>query len=92
MITSSRCREKKINPIAAKQKINKVMASIFGINPSEIDEDTSMDTVAGWDSIKHMKLVISLEQELGVEFEDAEVLELLSFRLIEIIVLAKLSE
>ncbi|MBL6945312.1 MAG: acyl carrier protein [Rhodospirillales bacterium] len=67
------------------------MAHILEIDPSEINDGTSMDTIEAWDSLKHMKLVISLEQELGVEFDDAEVIELLSFRLIELAVAEKIA-
>lgn len=75
---------------AAKQKITEVMAQILGITPGEINADSSMDTIEAWDSLKHMKLVIALEQELGVEFDDEEVVELLSFRLIELSVCEKI--
>lgn len=75
---------------AIRAKITEVMALILNIDPSEINENSSMDTIEAWDSLKHMKLVISLEQELGVEFDDEEVVELLSFRLIELSVTEKL--
>ncbi|MBL4614795.1 MAG: acyl carrier protein [Magnetovibrio sp.] len=74
---------------AAKQKIIEVMAQILGVAPGEINDDSSMDTIEAWDSLKHMKLVIALEQELGLEFDDEEVVELLSFRLIELSVAEK---
>lgn len=67
-----------------KKKIADVMGAVLGVDPSAINDDSSMDTVASWDSLKHMKLVIVLEQEFGVEFDDEEVVELLSFRLIEL--------
>lgn len=75
---------------AIRAKIIEVMAQILNIDPGEINESSSMDTIEAWDSLKHMKLVIVLEQELGVEFDDEEVVELLSFRLIELSVAEKL--
>lgn len=75
---------------ASREKIIEVMAHVLNIDPSKINDDSSMDTIEAWDSLKHMKLVITLEQELGVEFDDEEVVELLSFRLIELSVAEKL--
>lgn len=76
---------------AARKKIIGVMALIFDVDPGEIKEDSSMDTIEAWDSLKHMRLVIALEQELGVEFDDEEVVELLSLRLIELAVTEKMT-
>lgn len=75
---------------AIREKIASVMATILEMDAADINDDSSMDTIAVWDSLKHMKLVIALEQELGVEFDDQEVVELISFRLIELAVAEKL--
>lgn len=75
-----------------RKKITEVMSLILGVDPSELNENSSMDTIESWDSLKHMKLVIALEQELGIEFDDEEVVELLSFRLIELAVANKIAE
>jgi len=76
---------------AIKEKTTEVMALIFGIDSSELNDGSSMDTIDAWDSLKHMKLVIALEQEFGIEFDDTEVVELLSFRLIELSLVEKLT-
>jgi len=69
-----------------RTKLIEVMATIFGVDGQLITENASMDTIETWDSLKHMKLIIALEQEFGIEFDDAEVVEMLSFRLIELAV------
>lgn len=73
-----------------KEKIVGVMALILEVDPNEISDESSMDTIQTWDSLKHMKLVIALEQELDIEFDDKEVVELLSLRLIELNVAEKI--
>ncbi|MGE3182719.1 MAG: acyl carrier protein [Phycisphaerae bacterium] len=47
--------------------VREVMAGLFGLEESEIDADTSMNTVEAWDSLQHVTLVMSLEQALGVQ-------------------------
>ena len=56
-----------------------VMAYVFGV--SVAPEDT-IETVAEWDSLRHMELIIALEQEFDVLFETDELAEILSVTLI----------
>jgi len=46
----------------------------------QLDDDSSPDTVANWDSLKHMNLILALEEEFAVAFSDDEVTEMLSLR------------
>ncbi len=63
-------------------RIKRVMASVFNLSPAKIGEKSSPDTVAGWDSVKHMSLVVALEEEFGIEFTAEEIAEIISFPLI----------
>jgi len=63
-------------------RVKKVMAAVFGIQPSDIDSNTSQDSVEEWDSLKHMNLVIALEEEFDFEFTDSETVEILNYKLI----------
>lgn len=63
--------------------IKQVMALVFQIDADTIDAATSPETVERWDSLKHMQLVMALEDELGIEFPDETIPELLSFAAIE---------
>jgi acyl carrier protein len=44
----------------------------------KISEKTSQENVENWDSIKHMALVLSLEEELGIRFLNHEIIEMTS--------------
>lgn len=74
-----------------RDEIFRIMAATFDVPREELDESASMDTIANWDSIRHMNLVVSLEQDFSIEFDDTEIVELLNFKLIENIVRAKLA-
>lgn len=63
--------------------VKQVMALVFQIDADSIDADTSPETVERWDSLKHMQLVMALEDELGIEFPDETIPELLNFAAIE---------
>lgn len=66
-----------------EQKLKKVLADVFGLEIEDIDEESSIDTIAEWDSLKHLNLVLAIETEFGVELTDAESVEILSFALIK---------
>ena len=61
-------------------KIKIIMASVFDIKPENIQENSSPDTVANWDSMKHIDLILSLEEEFNLEFDEKEISEMMSFK------------
>lgn len=67
------------------------MAAIFEISADEIDENTSPDTVEKWDSIQHINLVSSLEEEFDIRFNDEEIVEMINFGLIVYIIKQKIN-
>jgi len=59
-------------------KIKEIMAAVFELSKSDINSDTNPDTVANWDSLRHMKFVLALEEEFAVEFSDDQIFSLTS--------------
>ena len=66
-------------------KLKQVIANCFSIPVDSINDDTSVDTVEEWDSLKHLGLVITLEQEFGVSFTVDQTIEILNYQLIKIV-------
>lgn len=71
--------------------IKNVMSAVFEIPIEEINEDTSPDNVGSWDSLKHMNLVVALEEEYDIEFIEEEIVEMMNLSQIKSIVLEKLT-
>ena len=65
-----------------KERVFKVFSQVMGIPLEEISENSSPDAVETWDSVKHMNLILSLEEEFGMQFSDKEIMEMLSVELI----------
>ena len=59
-------------------RIRSVIAATFGIEPRAINDATGSDTIAAWDSMNHIHLVVALEAEFGVSFEPETAVELTS--------------
>jgi len=72
-----------------KDRIKEVIASVFGVEISEIDDNTSSDTLDFWDSLRHMNLIVALEEEFGIEFNDEEIVEMTDYKLIKAIIQEK---
>jgi len=65
-----------------EQRIKNVMASVFNVEVSEINGDTSPDTIEQWDSLRHMHLIVGLEEEFGTSFKEEEIIEMMNYKLI----------
>jgi len=65
-----------------ESRIKKVMANVFGVNVESITEDDSTDTIEKWTSLGHMNLVIALEEEFGIQFNEQAIIELISYPLV----------
>jgi len=68
-----------------EQKLKEVLSRIFNVSPDIITDDASPDTIENWDSLRHMNLVLALEEEFEIEFTDDQVVEILSYKLIKIV-------
>lgn len=64
-------------------KLKGILAKLFNMKIEEINDNTSIDSVEEWDSLKHLKLVLVLEDELEISFTEEETIEILSYPLIK---------
>lgn len=71
------------------EHIRSVMAAVFKVSVETITENASQETIATWDSLKHMNLVLALEDEFGVEFTEEEILEMIDYRVVRHILAKK---
>jgi acyl carrier protein len=59
-----------------EDRIKYVISTVFGIPAGEINYESSPRTIVSWDSLKHMNLVIALEEEFRFKFTDEEILSM----------------
>ena len=72
-------------------RIKSVMSVVFEVDIYTIDNNAVPGGIENWDSIRHMNLIVSLEEEFGIRFTDDEITDLLSFKLIENIISQKIN-
>ncbi len=69
-----------------EDKLKQVVADVLEVDPATIGADFSMDTVEQWDSLRHMTLVLSIEDEFGISIPDEEAANITSWPLIRLVV------
>lgn len=65
--------------------LKELLAEIFKVPVNIVTDDASPDTIESWDSLQHMNLVLALEGFYGVEMTDDQVVDILSYKLIKLV-------
>jgi len=59
-------------------EVDNLLSEVLQISASTITEDLAMKDVDAWDSLKHMELIVSLEQRFGVQLDFDEIVAMQS--------------
>jgi acyl carrier protein len=65
--------------ITLEEKLKNVFATQLNVATAQLSAATSPTTLATWDSLKHVELILAIEDAFGVVFDAAEVFGLTSF-------------
>lgn len=65
--------------------LKQVMATLLNVDAASIGPDASMDTIPNWDSLRHMNLVLGLEDEFKVTIPDDDAGNITSYQLIKLV-------
>lgn len=55
-----------------------ILADTLGLDAGSLNEETSMENTAAWDSVAHLNLVLSLEQTFGQKLSPEEFMQMRS--------------
>lgn len=72
------------------QELNRILNKILKIDIRELNENISMQDCEIWDSLKHMELIISIEENLNIELSMDDVMNMTDIGTIKKIVNEKL--
>ena len=62
-----------------EQKLKQIMSNIFETEEDEITDESSIDCIEKWDSLKHINLIIAIEEQFGISIDEDEMIEMTSF-------------
>jgi acyl carrier protein len=66
-------------------RISQIVSSVLDIPLDQLNDDTSPDDVPSWDSMAHINMVMAFEQEFDISLMPEDQEEMLSIKLIRII-------
>ncbi|MHA8054518.1 acyl carrier protein [Aquirufa nivalisilvae] len=69
-----------------EQRLKQIMANVFNLELNQIHEDISPETIENWDSIAHLNLVTSIEEEFEITFSEDQIAEMLNYKLILLLI------
>jgi len=59
-------------------KVENLLSEVLQMPAAEITDDLAMKSVDAWDSLKHMELVVSLEQSFEIQLSFDEIVTMQS--------------
>jgi acyl carrier protein len=68
-----------------EERLREVMAAVFQVPAASIGPESSMDSIETWDSLRHMNLVLALEEEFGVSIPDDDAANMTSWALARVV-------
>jgi len=60
------------------ETIRQIMAQVFQVDSAIISDHVTQKEIEKWDSLRHLNLMIALEEKFGLSFEPEEISELTS--------------
>lgn len=55
-----------------ENKLKRLLSVTLDVDEEMIDKNVSADTIEGWDSLKQMNIIVSIEEEFGILFDEDE--------------------
>ncbi len=62
-------------------KLKTIFHSLFNVELEKITAESSPDNIERWESMQHLALVTSIEEEFGIALNEQDIVEMLNFGL-----------
>ena len=60
------------------ERIRAIMAEVLRLPAERIGAEAAIGTVPNWDSTAHMRMMIALEDEFGIDLDESRMVEMTS--------------
>lgn len=58
--------------------LNEIFGELFRMAPGDVSDDMSVETVAAWDSMSHMTLIVAVEGEYDIRLSGDDIADMRS--------------
>ena len=76
---------------ALRDEITKIFQLTFNNDNIVLKDDTSAIDIEGWDSLKHVTLIVTIEVKFDIKFASREVISIKRHKDLEDLVLSKIN-
>jgi len=74
----------------SEEKIKELFATVLQVPQVEITYESTPDTIVQWDSLNHLNLIATFEDELSIDIEPEEMQEMMeNFKKFKTVILQK---
>jgi acyl carrier protein len=63
-----------------RPRVVRAVSQIMGVPEQQVTDTSSADSLDSWDSLRHMNLMLALEEEFGVKFSDEQIMTMSSVK------------
>lgn len=56
-----------------EQRVKTLLAKVMRVDVATVTADASTDSMVAWDSLNHIKLVLALEEEFDLAFDESQI-------------------
>ncbi len=63
-----------------EEKFYEIFSNVLSYPKEKINLETKIEDVESWDSVQHLNLILTLEEEFGIKFRPEEIQEMLSVK------------
>jgi len=74
-----------------RETMTGIFREVFADPSIRLSDDTTAKDIQGWDSLKHVTLIVAMEKAFGVSFSSREILSLKRHRELEDLVASKIA-
>jgi acyl carrier protein len=60
------------------ERIYELMSKLLGVSKGDLNMDSSMETLSGWDSLKHMEIIASIEEAWEITLLPDDIISMIS--------------
>ncbi|WP_130471012.1 acyl carrier protein [Candidatus Magnetaquicoccus inordinatus] len=57
--------------------VKQIVSNVMAVPVDSIHNDSSPESIDSWDSLRHMNLILALEQEFKVTFSEEQITEMM---------------
>jgi len=74
-----------------EQRVVSLFADVLQVDSEEIHDDVSPDSLETWDSLNHLNLIATFEEEFGLDIDPEEMPDMMkNFEAFKTVILTKL--